>query len=172
VYQINQAQYYTDQEQGDYALSFQFVGGGNMVWPRAAYLVLYYDFEGYNAVGTKVTRLKMGNAKGSSTEAPRERDIPTSFKVPGLGSVRPAVLAYEMQFQLTRKSQERSAIQLAKITNYWMPAIPLFNQYEAIIYSTDRWADWPSTTSYLQNMNNVSEAWMYWAQYGWLKPKV
>ena len=170
VYEVNTAEYFTQQSNGDYAVSFQFVGGGNMVYPSSAFNKIYVSSDGWQINGTQLTRVKMGNIKGSSTVAPRERDIPTVLNVPGLGPVKPAFLAFRLTADASSAAEHAAVIKLAQITNYEVPVIPLFNQYQSIVYSTDHYTDFPPANSYLQNMNNVAEAWMYWAQYGWIKP--
>lgn len=170
VYAINTAEYFTQQQDGDYSVSFQFTGGGDMTYPYEAYWVIFVENEGWNQKGIELTRLKMGNIKGSSTVAPRERDIPSQIVVPGLGTVTPAKLTIQLDNNLNRNFDVATIEKLAKTWNYWMPVIPLFNQYQSIVYSTDHYTDFPPVDSYLQNMNNVPMAFMYWAQYGWIRP--
>lgn len=170
VFEVNTAEYFNQQQDGDYAVSFQFVGGGNMVYPAAAYKAIYINNDGWTINGTNLSRLKLGNVKGSSTVAPRERDIPTVLNIPGLGAVKPAFLAFRLTADTSPAAEHAAVVKLAEITNYYLPVLPLFNQYQSIIFSTLHYTDWPPVNSYLQNMNNVAEAWMYWAQYGWIKP--
>ena len=171
VYQVNLAQYSTDQEDGDYAVSFQPLGGNDVVYPQAAYDWIYFEYDGWEATGTAVKRLPMGNIPGSTRVLPRQFDIPTTLHIPGLGKVDPGPMTQKLLFTSSKAQQMHDFGILAKTTNYWVPVLPLFNQYQSIIYSTSRWTDWPAPTSYLQNLNNTFEAWMFWAQYGWLKPR-
>lgn len=177
VYQDNLAQYATYQQNGDYAVSFSPLGGGDVIYPQPAYASVYYNYDGWTTHGTKVVRLKLGgqlkngSVTGSSTVAPREEDIPSVLNVPGVGRVEPAVLSEELNSVTSHTQQVNDYIKLAKTTNYWLPILPLFDQSQTAFYNTTNFTDWPPASSYLHDLNNVAYSFSFWAQYGWIHPK-
>lgn len=171
VYAENLAQYFTDQIDGDYAVSFQPLGGNNVVYPHAAFDWIYFAYDGWTIRnGTQPVRLPMGNVKGSSTVGPREFDIPTVLNVPGVGRIEPAVVTQDLYSITSHAGQVAALTKLAKTTNYWMPVLPLFNQTQALFYNTTQFTDFPGPNSPLQNLNNVFQSFVYWAQYGYIRP--
>lgn len=171
VFEENLAEYTTDQEDGDYPVSFQPLGGNNVIYPHPAYDWIYFEYDGWEVVGGRTLRLPMGNISGSTTVLPRQFDIPTVLNIPGLGKVEPGPLTQDLRTTASHAKEVQIFTKLAQTTNYWLPVLPLFNQFQSVIYNTDTYTDWPAPTSSMQDYNNTFEAWMYWAQYGWLKPK-
>jgi peptide/nickel transport system substrate-binding protein len=169
VFQDNLTEYATNQNAGDYAVSFNSMGGGNVTYPQAAYNQIYWVNDGWTAKGTTPVRLSMGKAGAFS--APRAFDVPNSIKVPGTGTVSPGVLTYRLTQVPSHAAQVADFTKLAEATNYWMPVIPLFNQSSPFFWNTTNWTDFPPIGSFWLSVDSIYQNELLWAQYGWIKPK-
>ena len=70
-------------------------------------------------------------------------DAPTSIKVPNLGVVHPQQLTIALEQNISSAIMKSDVYKLAKTYNYWLPAIPVWNQQAGRTYSTAHWI-WPN----------------------------
>jgi len=73
-------------------------------------------------------------------------DAPTSIKVPGIGTVNPQALTIALETNIPAATMKSDVYKLAKTYNYWLPAIPVWNQEAGRTYSTQNWV-WPNFKS-------------------------
>jgi peptide/nickel transport system substrate-binding protein len=181
TFQDNLAEYASDQEAGDYAVSFNSDGGGNITYPQAAYNTIYWEFDGWTTHGTTPVRLALGKgntggAAGATTAgqggtAPRAFDIPNAISVPKVGTLSPAVITQDLTGVTAHAQQVAEFTKLAEATNYWLPVIPLFNQSSPYFWNTALWTDYVPVGNALLSVDDIYQNELFWAQYGWIRPK-
>jgi hypothetical protein len=74
---------------------------------------------------------------------PYVTNAPTTIDVPGLGVVHPQQLTIALETNISLAQQQADVYKLARTYNYWLPAIPIWNQEAGRTYSTQHWV-WPN----------------------------
>lgn len=70
-------------------------------------------------------------------------NAPTTMTVPGVGTIHPQKLVVAVEGNLPLPKEKADVYKLAKSYNYWLPAIPVWNQQAGRTYSTAHWV-WPN----------------------------
>jgi peptide/nickel transport system substrate-binding protein len=99
-------------------------------------------------------------------------NVPTTLKVPGVGNVQPMELTAKLWGTLTVPQEKKIIYKLAKMYNYWLPAIPVWNQEAGRTYSTQDWT-WPDfmKSQALLNQFTYQSPFVVYQVLGLMKPK-
>lgn len=124
--------FFNDQAAGDYPVSI--ATSSTSLFP----FYQYNFYDRYSNYGVNA----IGQLYKTSTAKPEEA-IPTTIKVPGLGTVNPIQLDWKLMFRQSRAATAKEVFALAKTTNYLLPSIQVFGQYSSNVINEARWS-WPS----------------------------
>jgi peptide/nickel transport system substrate-binding protein len=150
------ATYLTNLYKGSYPVAFWLMALGPQGYN--AYQRIYGTYDGWIAVGNTLKRFPTG-----STTADNFLNTTPTVSVPGIGTVNPAQLTYQLsQMNLSSPAglaQQKSLMaQLIATTNYDVPVIQLWDYVNVQFVSSKRFTDWPTGDNAL--LNNSPGVWM------------
>lgn len=156
--------YGTQQQKGRFGV---FVGypDGNAYPPYANFTNIFQTLGGwsFDAAGKQ-----MRNPSGPGYS------FPESSNVPGVGTVNPAALAYELSATVDQTKVRALAYKAVKWMNYYAQPAVLVYQYQSFFYSTKRFTDWPTKDDPVMRLMGYGSANYFvtvCAELGYLKAK-
>jgi peptide/nickel transport system substrate-binding protein len=156
--------YLTNIYKGDYAVGFWLTALGPGAY--STFIRLYGTYDGYVPAGGTLKRYPTGNATADNF-----LNTPATVSVPGLGTVNPGQLTYQLTtVNLTSQAglSQQNAImaKLIQATNYELPAIQLWDYTNVQFVNNKRFTDWP-----IGNNAQLNLAPGVWMTYGYVHPK-
>jgi peptide/nickel transport system substrate-binding protein len=145
------ASYLTDEYKGDYPVSFFLIALGPSAY--STFGQLYGTYDGFVPSGTTLKRYPTGN-----TAADNFFNTPATVKVPGVGTVSPGQLTYDLtKVNLASSAgvSQQNAImaKLIQATNYSVPVIQLWDYINVQFVVNKRFTDWPVGNNALLNLS-------------------
>jgi peptide/nickel transport system substrate-binding protein len=106
---------------------------------------IYGTYDGYVPAGSAVKRYPAGNAAADNF-----LNTPNTVTVPGLGTVNPGQLTFELsQLSLNNAAglaqQKAIAARVIQTVNYEVPVIQLWNYIDVQFVNNKRFGDWPTS---------------------------
>jgi peptide/nickel transport system substrate-binding protein len=106
---------------------------------------IYGTYDGYVPAGSAVKRYPAGNAAADNF-----LNTPNTVTVPGLGTVNPGQLTFELsQLSLNNSAglaqQKAIAARVIQTVNYEVPVIQLWNYIDVQFVNNKRFGDWPTS---------------------------
>ncbi len=132
---VNTSTFYSSQgrSSGKYAVAMRWWGGWNMNPANT-----------YNQIFIGDNNFRVGNqGQLIPNPPPNPLGVPLGFKIPGFGWVQPESLAIKLDGNLPAATEKQYVLKLAKAYNYWLPAIPIWNNVAGHTFSTQNWV-WPA----------------------------
>ena len=156
--------YESDIYLGDYAVGWWLTALGPGAY--STFTRLYGTYDGYVPAGTKLARYPTGN-----TTADNFLNTPATVDVPGLGTVNPGQLTFDLTtLNLNNQSglnqQKALMAKLIAATNYEVPAIQLWDYINVQFVNNKRFTDWPTGND--AQLNLPPGVWM---TYGYVHSK-
>jgi peptide/nickel transport system substrate-binding protein len=158
------ATYLTNLYKGDYPVSFWLMALGPGAY--STFGRLYGTYDGYVPTGTTLTRYPTGNSAADNFF-----NTPNTVTVPGLGTINPGQLTYQLttvNLATSAGISQQNAImaKLVQATNYEMPVIQLWDYINVQFVDNKRFSDWPTgNDALLANQPGV------WMAYGYVHTK-
>jgi peptide/nickel transport system substrate-binding protein len=111
----------------------------------ATFARVYGTYDGYVPAGSAVKRYPAGNAAADNF-----LNTPNTVTVPGLGTVNPGQLTFELsQLNLNTAAglsqQKAIAAKVIKTVNYEVPVIQLWDYVDVQFVNSKRFTDWPTS---------------------------
>jgi peptide/nickel transport system substrate-binding protein len=158
------ASYLTDLYIGKYPVSFWLMALGPGAY--STFNRLYGTYDGYVPAGGALTRYATGNATADNF-----LNTAATVDVPGLGTVNPAQLTYQLtSLNLNTAAgvaQQKSIMaELIAATNYSVPVIQLWDYINVQFVNNKRFSDWPTGNN--AQLNLPPGVWM---TYGYVHSK-
>lgn len=156
--------YETNIYKGDYAVGWWLTALGPGAY--STFIRLYGTYDGYVPAGGTLARYPTGN-----TTAENFLNTPATVDVPGLGTVNPGQLTYQLtSLNLNTAaglSQQKAIMaKLIAATNYELPAIQLWDYVNVQFVNNKRFSDWPTGND--AQLNLPPGVWM---TYGYVHAK-
>lgn len=151
------ATYQEELAKGKYPLGFWLIALGPDAY--STFARIYGEPDGYNVVGDKVVHYP-----ASAQDKGNWIGGPTSYQVPGGGTIDPGQLTYELS-HVPVAQQKDLVTKLALVTNDQLPVYTLWNYINVQFVNNTRFTDFPSGDGALNNSPGV------WMQLGYVKPK-
>jgi peptide/nickel transport system substrate-binding protein len=135
------ATYLANLYKGDYPVGFWLIALGPGAY--TTYSPIYGTYDGYVPSGTTLKRYPTGNAAADNFI-----NTPNTVTVPGLGTVNPGQLTYDLtNVNLSNPagvSQQNALMaKLIQATNYEVPVIQLWDYVNVQFVDNKRFDDWP-----------------------------
>jgi peptide/nickel transport system substrate-binding protein len=145
------ASYLTDEYKGDYPVSFWLMALGPGAY--STFGRIYGTYDGWVPSGTTLKRYPTGNAAAFNF-----LNTPATVKVPGVGTVNPGQLTYDLtSLNLANSagiSQQNALMaKLIQTTNYTVPVIQLWDYINVQFVVNKRFTDWPVGNNALLNLS-------------------
>ena len=141
------AAFQADQKAGKYAVSF-YLDALSRAGISAAYQRIYGPADGYVASGSQLTH----TTKNNWINAPETADVP------GVGTVNPGELTFQLGQTGDLAQQKAIVTKLALTVNKTLPVIELWDYVNVQFVNTVRWSSFPTTDAML---NNPPGVWMF-----------
>jgi peptide/nickel transport system substrate-binding protein len=156
--------YLTDIYAGDYAVGWWLTALGPGAY--STFGRLYGTYDGYVPAGGTLARYPTGNATAKNF-----LNAPATVNVPGLGTVNPGQLTYQLttlnlNTQAGLNQQKAISAQIIAATNYELPAIQLWDYINVQFVNNKRFSDWPTGND--AQLNLPPGVWM---TYGYVHAK-
>jgi peptide/nickel transport system substrate-binding protein len=156
--------YLTNIYNGDYPVAFWLIALGPSAY--GTFIRLYGIYDGYVPAGGTLQRYPTGN-----TTAKNFLNTSATVTVPGLGTVNPGQLTYQLSsVSLTGQAgldqQKAIMAKLIQATNYSLPVIQLWDYINVQFVNDKRFSDWPVGNDAQLNLSPG-----VWMTYGYVHPK-
>jgi peptide/nickel transport system substrate-binding protein len=155
------ATYLANLYQGGYPVGFWLIATGPAAY--GTFGRIYGPYDGYVPAGRTLKRYPAGNAAADNFI-----NAPATVSVPGLGTVNPGQLTYQLtNVDLNSKagvSQQNAIVaKLIAATNYSLPVIQLWDYVNVQFVNGRRFTDWP-----LRNGAMLNASPGVWMSYGYV----
>ncbi|MCL6442366.1 MAG: hypothetical protein K6T83_02675 [Alicyclobacillus sp.] len=154
--------FYDQAGKGKYGVFTEWWGGWSLD-PAQAFNQLYLQHDNFSV--TTTGQLKAGTG-------PSELQFAQPMTVQGMGKVFPAELDVKLLGNLSLSAEKQTIYKLAKITNTYLPLIPIWSQAAGRTWSTERWI-WPDfqKNQALENQFVYQNPFVVFDALGLMKPK-